>query len=148
MFNVTFTFNDQLGRVTTKKIVNANTLIADVLTDIVAIAPLWQAIIQGGLTNVVISQEDKSQIFAPSAEESNVDEGARVQVVGGNGFNYSFAIPMPRNDLRQQGGVLNVADPDVAAFFAVFDGQTGNNWRIDSRNPQIITTVVSGTVDK
>lgn len=147
-FNVTFTLNDSMNRVTTKTWFNTNVLIADVLTDIAALSPLLQAVIQGGLLSVIISQTSTGGAFTPSAEESNIDEGARIKVIGGDANNYSFALPMPRSDLRQAGGSLNVSDPDLVAFLAEFDGLAGNNWRINLKNPTTIATVVSGTVDK
>lgn len=147
-FEVTFQMYDELNRETTKRFYNANTLIADVLTDVAALSPLLQAIIQGGLSGVIISQASTGGAFSPSAEESNIDEGMRIAVRGGDTHRYSVGIPMPRNDLRQAGGVINVADPDVVAFFAEFDGTAGNNWRINLNNPTTIATVLSGTLDK
>lgn len=147
-FNVTFNMVDELNRKTTKTFFNTNALIADVLTDIAALSPLLQAIIQGGLVDVIISQASTGGAFTPSAEESNVDEGMAIKVRGADTHGYSVGIPMPRNDLRQAGGAINVADPDVVAFFAKFDGTVGNDWRINLRNPTSIATVLSGTLDK
>lgn len=147
-FNVTFQMYDELNRETSKTWFNTNALIADVLTDVAALSPLLQAIIQGGLSGVVITQASTSGAFSTSAEESNIDEGMRIAVRGGDANRYSVSVPMPRNDLRQVGGSINVADPDVVAFFDEFDGLAGNNWRINLRNPTNIATVLSGTLDK
>lgn len=147
-FNVTFQMYDQMNRETSKTWFNASATVAEVLTDIAALSPLLQAVIQGGLSRLIISQVSTGGVFSPSAEESNIDEGMRVAVRGGDGERYSFGLPMPRNDLRQAGGVVNVADPDLVAFFAEFDGQAGNNWRINLKNATTIATVLSGKVDK
>ena len=65
-FEVTFQMYDELNRETTKRFYNSNTLIADVLTDVAALSPLIQAIIQGGLQGVIISQASTSGAFNPS----------------------------------------------------------------------------------
>lgn len=147
-FDVTFQMYDELNRETTKRFHNTNALIADVLTDVAAMSPLLAAVIQGGLSGVIITQSSTGGAFSPSAEESNIDEGMRIAVRGGDNERYSVGIPMPRNDLRQAGGVINVADPDLVAFLAEFDGLAGNNWRINLKNPTTIATVLSGTLDK
>lgn len=147
-FNVTFQMYDQMNRETTKEFFNSSTTVADVLTDVAALSPLLQAIIQGGLAGVIIRQASTGGAFSPSAEESNIDEGMRIAVRGGDNERYSVGIPMPRNDLRQAGGVVNLADPDLIAFFDEFDGAAGNNWRINLRNPTTIATLLSGTIDK
>lgn len=149
MFLVTFNFIDDMQRKTQRSWVNANALIADVLTDVGTLAPLLDAVTEGGLQSVNISlpQPDTAEAFA-AQNTSNIDDNASLTVSAADGRNYPFDLPMPVNALKQNGGTINVANSDLLALMAAFDGQTGNNWRINRYNPTVITGVISGKVDK
>jgi hypothetical protein len=145
---VQFNLIDHNNSVIRKKFWNTNTDLATVLADVAVMAPLLQAIVQGGLQDVTISTEDSSDAFAVSAEESNIDEGMTLSVLGGDGFNYPLKVPMPRSDLRLPGRAIALNDADLVAFLAKFDGGAGNDWRINLRNPTTVVSVNSGKLDK
>ena len=144
-FNVQFKMVDEFGRKTTRTWGCTEATVALVLTALAVIAPLLDAITQGGLTGVNISTKDESDAFAFSSP-SNVDENASITVIGGDTFNYDFDLPMPIASLRLSGGKIDVDDAAVVSFFAQF--LTGGKWRINLRNPTDIVTVVEGKLDK
>lgn len=143
-FQCTFTFIDEFDRKTRRTWGNDQALIATVLTDIAAIVPLYQATGQGGVAGVTITQKDTSEDVAAETP-SNVDENASIQVLGADGFAYDFNLPMPDADIRDAGGVIDVADADVVAFIAEFQG--AKHWTINERNPTQIASIVKGVLD-
>lgn len=144
-FQVTFAFNDGMLRKTTRRYVNTEALLSDVLVDIVAFAPLYDTIAQGGIKQVTISQISAATTLVPDPG-SNVDDNASIGVLGGNGFEYDFDLPMPALPITMPGGGINLLDTDLLAFFAIFNA--GGPWRINTRNPTDIVSLTKGSVDK
>lgn len=143
-FDVQFRIVDDYNRVTTRTWQNNQALVATVLTDVAVLAPLLEAIIEGGLERVVITQRSTATAFAAEAA-SNVDENGSIKVIGGDTFAYDFDLPMPYDTMKNPDGTLDLTLAAVTAFFAEF--LTGN-FRINLRNPTTIATLVSGVLDK
>lgn len=144
-FDVTFNFSDEFNRVTQRTWHNTEALIADVLTDVTAIAALLDAVSLAGLKNVIISQRSAAEASAAEAG-SNVDANASIQVEGADGYKYDFDLPCPDPSILNTDGTLDTSDAGVVALFAVFGA--GDAWRINLRNPTAIATVVGGILDK
>ena len=142
--NVVFQFLDSRGRAKTRTLVNVSDVIATVLADVAVLGPLWDVLTDLQLVGVTISVKSTATAFAGAAI-SNVDENVSAQVLQGNGFKADFNLPdMP--DSFTPAGVIDPVDISIAAFFAEF--LIGATWRINTQNPQDITTVISGVLDK
>ena len=114
------------------------------LTEVAILAPLWDAITDLELIDVVITNRDTSDAFAGAAI-SSVDENTSVKVRGGDTYVYDFNLPdVP--DALHPGESLDVTDAAVVAFFDEFD--TAETWRVNLRNPTDITDLISGQLDK
>ncbi len=144
-FNVRFEFVDDHGRKTHRTWNNSNALIADVLTQIGVIAPLFNAVIEGGLSKLTISQNSVAAAFAADAT-ANVDDNASMKVIGGDGFAYDFDLPMINPGLVLAGGAINTSDAGIIALFSEFD--VAKTWHINLRNPTDIVSLLSGELDK
>jgi len=144
-FTVKFNFTDALERKTSRSFHSTRALIADVIADVAVFAPLWNAVSEGGLQDVVITQTSEAAAFAASAG-SNIDENASLKVLGADGFNYDFDLAMPIQVLRLIGGGIDLANIDLLALIAQFQG--ANAWRVNLRNPTQINTLVAGVLDK
>ncbi len=145
MPNVRFNMVDEFGRTTSRTWFNDEPLLAEVLTDVGIIAPLLEAVIQGGLTGIVITLSDTAETFVATTP-SNIDENASVKVVGGDARNYDFDLPMPAAVLRLAGGSIDVANAALVSFFDQF--LLADAWRINLSTPTDIASVTSGTLDK
>lgn len=145
MANVRFNLVDEFGRATSRTWSNDEPLLADVLADVAVIAPLLDAVIEGGLTGVVITIPSTASIFS-SSSPSNIDENASLKVVGGDDRNYDFDLPMPIAALRLGGGAIDVANAALVSFMNSF--LVGDAWRVNLNNPTDIVSVTSGTLDK
>ncbi len=144
-FNVRFKFVDDHGRNTFRTYHNTQATIALVLTQVGVLAPVIDAAIEGGLTDVLISQVSTADAFA-QAVDANIDTNGSLKVLAGDGFNYDFNVPMILPSLVLAGGVLdtdNVLLTNLVAEFA-----SGKTWRINLRNPTDITEITGGSLDK
>jgi len=142
--NVKFNFIDSRGRTISRTLWNTGTTIAAVLADVATLAPLWDAITDLQFLEVVLTNRDVGDAFAGAAI-SSIDENTSVKVRGGDGWVYDFNLPdVP--DALHPGESLDVTDAAVVAFFDEFD--SGDNWRINLRNPTDITDLISGKLDK
>lgn len=144
-FTVKLNFMDEYGRKTSRSFGNTSALIADVLTDLATLAPLFEAVIQGGMLGATISIADKSDAFVATSP-SNIDENASLQVVGGDGYNYDFDLPMPIAALRLAGGSIDTANAALVSLMAQW--AVGAKWRVNLRSPTDIVSVTKGTLDK
>lgn len=144
-FNVRFEFVDDHGRKTFRTWVNSNALIADVITQVGVLAPLLNAVIEGGLVKVSMTQTNVADAFAAGATAS-IDDNASIRVLAGDGFNYDFDLPMINPALVLAGGAINTDDAGIIALFAEF--ALAKTWHINLRNPTDIVAVMSGTLDK
>lgn len=145
-FDVTFNFVDAFNRKTTRTWNNTNALIASVLTDVTAFVALYDAIGQGGVQSVLITQRSTADAI-PAEGTTSVDENVSCQVIGGDGFQYDFNLPMPlKGTIILSDGSLDTSEAGVIAFFDEF--LVGDNWRINLRNPTDIVTLVGGQLDK
>jgi hypothetical protein len=144
--NVTFHFVDQWGGAeTSRSYHNTQALVADVLTDVAALAANFQAAIQGGLKNVNITFNDTTQAFV-AEDPSNLDENASIKVRGNDGRLYDFDLPMPAQGLRLPGRQIDTANvvlTNVTDNFLV-----GGTWRLNLNNPTYITAIEGGILDK
>lgn len=145
MPNVRFNIVDEFGRRTSRTWFNDEPLLADVLTDVGILAPLLEAVTQGGLTGIVITLADVAETFAATTP-SNVDENASIKVVGGDARNYDFDLPMPTAVLRLAGGSIDVANAALVSFLDQF--LLADAWRINLSAPVDIASVTSGKLDK
>lgn len=141
---VTFTFRDSLSRKTTRTWVSVATTIAGALTDVGVLAPLIDAISQGGLQKVTISAENTADAFAADAG-SNVDENASITVLAADGRNYDLDLPMPITALRLAGGSIDTANAAFVSFIAAFG--VGGNWRLNVFAPTAIVSVEKALLD-
>ncbi|HJZ04935.1 MAG TPA: hypothetical protein VJ327_03650 [Patescibacteria group bacterium] len=141
---VTFTFRDSLARKTTRTWVSVGTTIAAALADVAVLAPLVDAISQGGLQKVTITAEDTGDAFAADAG-SNVDENASITVLAADGRNYDLDLPMPITALRLAGGSIDTANADFIAFIAAFG--VAANWRLNVFAPTAIVSVEKALLD-
>lgn len=141
----TFNFIDGFNRQTQRSWWSTSTLLVDALTDIAALASAINALSDGGLDGVVITNVDTSEDFAAVAG-SNVDDNASIQVLGGDGYKYDFNLPMPITALFNADGTVDTSNAALATLMGLF--ATGDNWRINLRNPTDIDSVVGGTLDK
>ncbi len=143
-YTVKWNFRDSRGRTVSRSIHNTAALIADVLTDVGVLGPLWDALTDLAFEQVVITQRDDSDAFAGAAI-SNRDENTSVKVMGEDGYVYDFDLPdVP--DAKHPGESLDVTDADVVAFFDEFE--TADRWRINLRTPTAIASLISGKLDK
>lgn len=145
MANVRFNLVDEFGRATTRTWFNDEPLLADILADVVILAPLLDAVIQGGLTSIVISIPSSATTFV-STSPSNIDENASLKVTGGDARNYDFDLPMPVAALRLGGGAIDTSNAALISFIDQF--LLADAWRINLNNPTDIATLNSGTLDK
>ncbi len=142
--NVKFNFQDSRGRTISRTIWNTGATLALVLAEVAILAPLWDAITDLELIDVVITNRDVSDAFAGAAI-SSVDENTSVKVRGGDTYVYDFNLPdVP--DALHPGESLDVTDAAIVAFFDEFD--TAETWRVNLRNPTDITDLISGQLDK
>ena len=142
--NVKFNFIDSRGRTISRTLWNTETTLAAVLTETAILAPLWAALTDLELTDIVITNRDTSDAFAGAAISSR-DENTSVKVTGGDTYVYDFNLPdMP--DAFHPGESLDVTDAAVVAFFDEFD--SAETWRINLRNPTDIVNLISGKLDK
>lgn len=144
-FDVRFEFVDIQETVTTRTYGNTNALAADVLTQAAVLAPLFEAVMMGGLNKVVLTQVDTSDAYVALAD-SNVDKNASIKVLAGNGRHYDFDLPMIISSLVLPGRAIDTADAALIALFDEF--ATGKTWRIDRFNPTFIASVVDGVLDR
>ena len=144
-FDVRFVFEDEKKTQTTRTYGNTNATIALVLTQVAVLAPLFDTVIMGGLVKVVITTSDAADTFV-SLADSNVDKNASIKVLGGDGRNYDFDLPMIKSALVLPGRAIDTADAGIVALFAEF--ATGKTWRINGATPTFIAEVVDGTLDK
>lgn len=145
-FEVTFHWIDGLKGKRFSRWHNTNALIADVLSDVTTLAALADAVMLGGLKKVTISQRSTAEASAPEAG-ANADENVSCQVVGADGYNYDFDLPMPdKANIINSDRTLDTTDANVIAFFAAFGA--GDNWRINLRNPTAIASLTGGLLDK
>lgn len=144
-FDVRFEFTDEKARVTTRTYVNNLATVALVLVQAAVIAPLFDAVMMGGLNKIVLTQVDTSDAYAAIAD-SNTDKNASIKVLGEDGYNYDFDLPMINSALVLAGGAIDTADAAMVALFAEF--VTAKSWRINRRNPTAIASVVDGLLDR
>jgi len=141
---VTFTFRDSLARKTTRTWVSVGTTLVAALADVAVLAPLIDAISQGGLQKVTITSEDTGDAFAAEAG-SNVDENASITVLAADGRNYDLDLPMPATVLRLAGGSIDTANADFIAFIDAFGA--AENWRLNVFAPTAISSVEKALLD-
>jgi hypothetical protein len=141
---VTFTFRDSLARKTTRTWVSVGTTLAAALADVAVLSPLIDAVSQGGLQKVTITDEDTGDAFAAEAG-SNVDENASITVLAADGRNYDLDLPMPITALRLAGGSIDTANADFIAFIDAFG--VGENWRLNVFAPTAIVSVEKALLD-
>jgi len=141
---VTFTFRDSLSRKTTRTWVSVATTLAAALADVATLAPLVDAVTQGGLQKVTISSESTASAFAADAG-SNVDENASITVLAADGRNYDLDLPMPITALRLAGGSIDTANADFIAFIDAFG--VAEAWRLNVFAPTAIASVEKAILD-
>lgn len=140
---VRFNFLDSRGRTTSRTVVHTSDVIATILADVAVLAPLWDALTDLELVDVIVSKRDNTDAFAGAAV-SNIDENVSVQVLKANGYKADFNLPdMP--DSFTPGGVIDPTALPITDFFAEF--AAGNNWRLNIQNPQAISSVIKGVLD-
>lgn len=144
-FTVQFSLLDDMGRLVRRSFHNTQATIALVLTDVAVLAPLWDAISDGGLKEVQIRTKDDGDAFVPVAG-SNIDNGMTLTVLGGNSNNYAMKIPMPIAALKLSGGVVDTSNAALLLFLAEF--AVGKNWRVNLDNPQDVVSITKGVIDK
>lgn len=142
---VQFRWLDTFGRVKRQTLTTTSTTLAAALTDVTAFVALWDAVSDGGLESVSISQTDESDAFAAAAG-SNIDVNGSLLVQGDDGFKYDLNLPMILSSLVTGGGAINIADAALVSFTDQF--LTGGKWRVNNRFPTFITSVISGQLDK
>jgi len=145
MLRVLFSWTDGYGRIRQQTLTTTETTIAGALTEIALFVAKWDAISDGGLTQVSISQRDTSDAFAAVAG-SNVDVNASLQVQGADGFKYDLNVPMINDTFVTGGGAIIIGDAAVVAFTDQF--LVAGKWRMNNRFPTDITSVISGQLDK
>jgi hypothetical protein len=141
---VVFTFRDSLARKTTRTWVSVATTLAGAITDVATLGPLVDAVSQGGLQKVTISQDSVASAFAAEAG-SNVDENASITVLAADGRNYDFDLPMPATVLRLAGGSIDTANANFIALMDAF--AAGGNWRVNVFSPTAIVSVEKALLD-
>jgi hypothetical protein len=144
-YSVRFNFLDSMGRIKGRSFHNTNALIADVITQVGVLAPLADAIIEGGLNNVIITQKNDDDAFAATAG-SDIDNGMTLTLETTAPSNYGMRIPMPIDALKLSGGVVDTANAALLLFLAEFDA--AKTWRVNLDNPVPFVSIVKGTVDK
>lgn len=144
-YSVRFNFVDAMGRIKGRSFHNNNALIADVITQVGVLAPLINAIIEGGLVNVIITQKNSAAAFAADAG-SDVDNGMTLTLETTAPSNYGMRVPMPIDALKLAGGVVDTANAALLLFLAEFDA--AKTWRVNLDNPVPYVSIVKGTVDK
>ena len=142
---VQFRWLDTFGRVKRQTLTTTSTTIAAALTDVTAFVALWDAVSDGGLQSVSISQTSEADAFAAAAG-SNIDENGSLLVQGDDGFKYDLNLPMILASLVTGGGAINIGDAALVAFTNQF--LTAGKWRVNNRFPTFITSVISGQLDK
>lgn len=144
MLGVKFAWLDSHGRNRRQTLTTTEATIAGALVEVTAFVALFDAISDGGLTNISISTTDNSDAFVAGAG-SNVDVNASLQVQGADGFKYDLNVPMIA-DAFVAGGSVVITDLAVVAFTNQF--LAAGKWRMNNRFPTAITAVLSGTLDK
>lgn len=144
-FEVTFNLLDEFNRRTTRRYGNTSPLIADVLTDVGVHATALDLVTEGGLESVNITQRSTATTFAATTP-SNIDENASLQVLAGDTFKYDFNLPMPIAALRLDGGIIDTGNANLLAYIALFNA--AGKWRINTRVPTDIVSIIKGVLDK
>jgi hypothetical protein len=142
---VQFRWLDIHGRVKRQTLTSTATTLAAALTDVTAFVALFDAVSDGGLQSVSISQTDDSDAFVAAAG-SNIDVNGSLLVQGDDGFKYDLNLPMILASLVTGGGAIDIGDAALVSFTNQF--LTGGAWRVNNRFPTFITSVISGQLDK
>ena len=142
-FQVIFTLVDSFNRKTHKNIETNATTLAEALTAVTGLAGELEPLTDLALEKVDIVSVSSAAAFAGQAS-SNVDTGATFRVQKSNGAYASHHIPGFPLSKVGAGGIIDVADADVAAYFALFE--TEGAWRLS--DGEYITSVVYGQLDK
>lgn len=142
---VQFRWLDTFGRVKRQTLTSTATTLAQAITDVGAFVTLWDAVSDGGLESVSISQTDLTDAFAAGAG-SNIDVNGSLLCQGDDGFKYDLNLPMILASLVTGGGAIDIGDAALVAFTNQF--LTAGAWRLNNRFPTFITSVISGQLDK
>ncbi len=145
MLQVQFSWIDSYGRTKRQTLTSTSTTIAAALVDVVAFAPIYDAVADGGLSGVSISIKDTATTLVAAAA-SNIDVNASLQVQGADSFKYDLNLPMINPTFVTGGGSVVITDPLMVAFTDQF--LVGGSWRMNNRFPTAITSVIKGQLDK
>jgi hypothetical protein len=139
----TVTLIDSFNSTVSKRYDMEATTLSQALTDMTALVADLEAVTDLGVVSVTFSQKDVSLESAAGAD-SNIDVGATFRVRLDNGKVAAHKVPgFPQSKVSSDRNI-DVADADVAAYFANFEA--AGAFKISETN--VITAVLSGKLDK
>lgn len=144
-FQVRFNWLDEKLGKTSRTYHNTNAVLADVITQLAVLLPLFDAASMGGMDDIIITNVSTAATFAAIAD-SNVDKNGSIKVTGGDGRGYDFNLPMINSALVLPGGALDVTDAAITNVIDEF--AVGKTWRVNLNNPTDITEITGGQIDK
>lgn len=142
-FTATATLVDSYGRITTKKIETTQVTLALAQSSVATAMVEFVDLTDLALIRITYSDVDDAEAFAGVAA-SNVDVGATFKLALDDGSMAPYKIPgFPDAKVGGSGGI-DVADADVAAYFALF----GSGGVLRTSDGQAVDSVVSGQLDR
>lgn len=140
---VAITYEDEFGRQTTRRIEMVSVDPAQAELDALAIAAAYDAATGGIIRKVVVQGE---MTYAGPAAAGNIDTGVTMRAqLFNRPERAATKWPMPLTSYIGGGGVVNVADPLVAAIEALYANPTNVALLSDGES---IVDFISGTLDK
>jgi len=126
----TLTLQDAYGRVTTRRWGSTRTTLSDAKSDAAALITLLEAISDIGVVKYTI--EDVTQVGDAAQSGANLDVGATITGTMENAIKHAQHVPAIKASLIGAGGVVDIADSDVAAFLASFE--SAGKFRVSEGN--------------
>jgi hypothetical protein len=139
----TLTLQDSYGRVTTKRVETDTTTVAGAEAAIDALIAELNPLTDLQLVYATYSWKNATQAFA-GVGGSNVDVGATMQLLLDSGKRAAFHLPGLPAAKVGAGGMIDPADEDVAAFFALFE--SGGDLLVS--DGETVDSVIGGSLDK
>ncbi len=144
VYNVTLHILDDFGRETTRRVMADVADETALLVSITALEAEWTPMTDGAITSIDYTRT--VEYANTPVADANVDRAAKMKVEKANGFKDSFKLPIIPLGKVNADGTVDLADADLVALFALFD--TGGDWKVNQQDPQFVTSVISGRLDK
>ena len=143
IYEVTYTFQDEQQRETTRRLIADEADEAALLTGAAAMA-----IVLDDLSNCAVIRYDyrrSVELTDTPAAGSNIDPGATFSWLSALPINPTSQVPDPIEAAKDGQGGIDLTNTQVNAYVVAY---TGGNWRLNLNNPTQPTAVKRATLDK